>query len=129
MTAFPRQTDRVFGLMFAVVFAIIAMVGFLAFGVVLAWVIATAAVFLATALIVPWVLLPLNRLWAVFAGRLGHINNHILLGIFFYVFILPTGLIVRLFADPMHRKTDPSAQSYWSPVGRKADAETYRDLF
>ena len=125
----PRQTDRAFGLMFAVVFAAVAGVGFFIFGVVLTWAIATAAVFLVVALALSWVLLPLNRLWVAFAGRLGRFNNFLLLGIFFYLFILPAGLVMRLFNDPLQRKIDPSAGSYWSPVGRKAEIETYRDLF
>lgn len=129
MTPSPRQTDRAFGLMFAAVFAIIAAIGFFAFGVVLTWAIAAATAFLTIALALSWVLMPLNRLWSAFAGRLGHFNNFVLLGIFFYVFILPAGLVMRLFNDPMQRKIDPSAPSYWSPVGRKADIETYRDLF
>lgn len=125
----PRQTDRAFGLMFAIVFTIIAAVGFFVFAVILAWAVVTAALFLVIALVLPSVLLPLNRLWAAFAARLGRVNNFVLLGIFFYVFVLPAGLVMRLFTDPMQRKIDPAAESYWSPVGRKADAGTYRDLF
>lgn len=125
----PRQTDRAFGLMFAAVFAVIAAVGFLAFGLVLAWAIVAAAIFLAIALAAPWILLPLNRLWAVFGRRLGYINNYVLLGAFFYVFVLPTGLIMRLFGDPLRRKAAPDVASYWSPVTRKTNAETYRDMF
>ena len=125
----PRQTEKAFGVMFTAVFVIIAAVGFFVFDVLLSWALAAALGFLAIALLAPGLLLPLNRLWMKFAGRLGLTNNFILLGIFFYLFVLPTGLIMRLFGDPMHRGIDPSADSYWSPVGRKADAETYRDLF
>lgn len=115
--------------MFTIVFAVIAATGFFVFGVVLVWAIATATFFLVVALLLPWILLPLNRLWAAFAEWLGHINNFVLLGAFFYLFVLPVGLVTRLFRDPMKRKIDPNAASYWSPVGRKADAESYRDMF
>ena len=125
----PSQTDRAFGLMFAIVFAVIAAAGFFAFDVMLLWAIWMMAIFLVLALLLPWILLPLNRWWAAFAGRLGHVNNFVLLGVFFYLFVLPAGFVMRLFHDPMQRKVDPNATSYWSPVGRKADAETYRDQF
>ena len=75
-------------------------------------------------------LLPLNRLWAVFAHRLGHVNNYLLLGLFFYVFIVPAGLILRLLGrDPMCRGFDAKAPTYWTPVTRRTDAETLRDMF
>lgn len=125
----PQQTERAFGIMFTAVFAIIAAVGFFAFDVLLSWALAAALGFLASALFAPGLLLPLNRLWMKFAGRLGRVNNFVLLGAFFYIFVLPTGLIMRLFTDPMRRKADPAATTYWSPVERKADADTYRDLF
>ncbi len=125
----PRQSDRAFGVTFAAVFTVIAAVGFFVFDALLSWALAAALGFLATALLAPGLLLPLNRLWMKFAGRLGHVNNFVLLGAFFYIFVLPAGLIMRLFTDPMRRKADPAAATYWSPVERKADADTYRDLF
>lgn len=125
----PRQSERAFGLMFAVVFALIAAAGYFIFAARPAWALVLAGVFLAAALFAPWVLLPLNRMWMKLAVKLGHANNFILLGAFFYFFILPAGLIMRLITDPMRRKVDPAAATYWSPVERKADPETYRDLF
>jgi hypothetical protein len=124
-----RQSDRAFGLMFAAVFAAIAIGIFFIFNVVVMWAILTSGIFLVLAIFLPWTLLPLNRLWSAFAAQLGHINNHVLLGAFYYVIVTPMGLILRLFRDPMHRKIDLNTASYWSPVRRKAEAETYRDLF
>jgi len=40
-------------------------------------------------------------------------HTRIILGVLFYVLILPMGLIMRLFGnDPMARKWDKSAESY-----------------
>jgi hypothetical protein len=125
----PRQSERAFGVTFAIVFVLIAAAGYFFFDARPTWALVLAGGFLAVAFLAPWVLLPLNRLWTKFAGRLGQANNFILLGAFFYIFVLPAGLIMRLFADPMRRKADPAATTYWSPVVRKADPETYRDLF
>ncbi len=125
-----RQSERAFGLMFAGVFAVIAGVGWLAFDAQLYWALAVAGAFLVTALAAPWVLLPLNRLWAVFGHRLGRLNNYVVLGLFFYVFIVPAGLILRLLGrDPMSRAFDAKAPTYWTPVTRRTDAETLRDMF
>lgn len=129
MTHPLQQTDRAFGLMFAAVLSVVALFGFLVFGVILIWVIVAAGTFLALAILLPWILLPLNRLWSAFAARFALVNNYIILGAFYYLIVAPMGLIMRLFSDPMHRKIAPSAKTYWSAVGRKAEAETYRDLF
>jgi hypothetical protein len=124
------QSDRAFGLMFAGVFAAIAAVGWLVFDVVLVWAAALAAAFLATALLVPGVLLPLNRLWNLFAHRLGRLSNAVLLGLFFFLFVLPMGLLLRLLGrDPMKRSLRSEEITYWTSVTRHASEETFRDLF
>lgn len=126
----PKQTDRAFGLTMAAVFAIIFTAVWLIAGHVSVWAAVVAAVFAGTALLLPWLLLPLNRAWRRFAGVLGGISNHILLGAFFTLFVWPVGLIIRLTGgDPMKRAIDVKATSYFTPVMRKADAETYQDLF
>jgi nitrate reductase gamma subunit len=125
-----KQSDRAFGITFAVVFTIITAVSWGFFETRQIWTVAVALLFLGIALTVPWILLPLNRLWAAFAFRLGRVNNFLLLSLFFFLFICTTGLIIRLFGrDFMHRKLDPTAESYWTPTTRKTNAETLQDMF
>jgi hypothetical protein len=125
-----RQSDRAFGITFAVVFAVIPSVGWLVFDAMLNWAWVLSAFFLAMALVAPGALMPLNRLWAGFAHRVGQVSNYLLLGLFFYLLVLPFGLIIRLLGrDPMDRKLDPKTKSYWSPITRRAEAETFRDMF
>jgi hypothetical protein len=128
--AAPRQSDRAFGLTFAALFAVITVVVRLVAGVWPGWPAALAAVLAAVALAAPWILLPFNRIWAKLAHRLGVATNFVLLGAFFFLVIWPFGIAMRLFGgDPMHRRPDADADSYWSPVKRQADAETLRDMF
>ena len=125
-----KLSDRQFGLMFTTVFCLIGVGGWFFFDVVLRWAFIGAGVFGFIALAVPGVLLPLNRLWGVFSKRLGLIVNFVLLGLFFYLFVLPLGLIIRLTGrDPMHRTPDPKAKTYWTPVTRHTDETTLRDMF
>ncbi len=125
-----RQSDRAFGLTFAAVFAIIGLVGWLVFEARLIWAPVAASVFLLVALAAPGILLPLNRLWAHIAHRVGLFSNALLLGSFFFLFVLPLGLIIRLFGkDPMVRTIDAEAETYWTPVGRQCDRETLTDMF
>ncbi len=124
-----RQSDRAFGLTFATMFAAIAGVVWLTFDVVLYWALAASMIFLVIALTVSWILLPLNRIWAGVGYRVGQVNNYVLLGLFFYFFVLPTGLILRLLGrDPMHRRLNSEARTYWTAVERQA-SETFQDMF
>jgi len=67
------------------------------------------------ALVVPVVLVPVQRVWAAMAFVLGWINSRVLLTIVFFAVVTPTSLILRLLRrDPMRRRwRDPDAQSYW----------------
>jgi len=125
-----KLTDRQFGLMMAAVLLVIAAVGWFFFEALLKGVLIAAVVLGFFALVLPVALLPLNRLWGLFSEQLGRVTNFLLLGAFFYLFIMPFGLIIRLFGnDPMHRKPDPEAKTYWTPVSRHTDEETLRDMF
>ncbi len=124
-----RQSDRAFGLTFATVFAAIAGVGWLMFDVVLYWALTASMIFLVIALTVSWILFPLNRLCSGFGYRVGQVNYYVLLGLFFYLFVIPTGLILRLLGrDPMHRRLNPEARTYWTAVERQG-SETFQDMF
>lgn len=125
-----RQSDRAFGQMFAMVFFIIGgLVWFFADNPRI-WPFAVSVAFLLVALSVPWLLLPLNRLWGVLARALGTLSNYLLLGLFFGIVVIPTGLVMRLVGkDPMSRAIDKDAESYFSGIERHAGPETFRDMF
>lgn len=126
----PRQSDRAFGLTFAGVFCVVFAVGWFGFDARLDWALVLAGLFALAAMAAPWLLLPLNRLWGRLGRGLGHVNNHALLGLFFYLMVLPMGLIIRAAGrDTMGRKFPGSAGSYWKPVERHQDGETLKDMF
>ncbi|NQV83525.1 MAG: hypothetical protein HQ494_06860 [Rhodospirillales bacterium] len=125
-----KLTDRTFGLAFAAIFSIFATVGWLAFGVIVGWLLIGSGLFLAIALIAPGALLPFNRLWSILAGRIHRVVNFTLLASFFYLLILPFGLIMRLFGrDPLKRTPVPKTATYWHPVTRHTDETTLPDMF
>ncbi|MBT5050999.1 MAG: hypothetical protein HOM58_21040 [Rhodospirillaceae bacterium] len=127
----PRQSNRSFGLMFGIVFLILTGLVWLIAGKILIWLIIVAALFFVAALTMPLLLLPLNRLWMVFAGRLAWLNNRLILGLFFFLFMTPIAAVMRLFGwDPMTLKKRPSAENgYWASVRRDAGPETFEDMF
>jgi hypothetical protein len=70
------------------------------------WILA-AALWL-PALIHPEILRPVYTGWMKIGALLGFVNTRIILGLFFYVIMMPAGLAMRLLRkDPMRRKPDP----------------------
>ena len=120
------SSDRAFGLVFCAVFTIIGLFPLLGGGVPRLWSLIVAGIFLLLALAIPGVLAPANRLWMKFGELLHHIVSPIALGIVFYVAVLPTGILLRLFGeDPLRLKIDRNATSYWikrEPPGPTAES-------
>jgi predicted membrane metal-binding protein len=110
------SSDRSFGIVFAVVFAVIGLWPFLFGGMVRWWSLAIAAAFLAVALVRPALLEPLNRLWTKFGLLLNRIVSPLVMGLLFFVVITPFALGARLAGkDLLRLKHDPEAESYWIP--------------
>jgi hypothetical protein len=77
------------------------------------WPWAVASLLWLPALFVPGALRPVYTAWMKVGHVIGWVNTRIILGVLFYVMILPMGLTMRMFGkDPMARKHDKSASSY-----------------
>jgi Saxitoxin biosynthesis operon protein SxtJ len=117
-------SERNFGLVFAVVFAFIALWPLVRADKIHLWALAISAVFLIAAFIAPRVLAPLNRLWFQIGILLGKVVTPVVMGILFLVAVTPVGFIMRLFGkDPLKLKRELTAKSYWierSPPGPAA---------
>ena len=110
------SSDRVFGLVFAGLFFIIAYFPLFHGGVIRWWSIGLAAAFLLAALVNPSLLAGLNRLWIKIGLLIGKITSPIALGILFYGVLTPLGTIIRLNGkDQLRLEFDPGADSYWIP--------------
>jgi hypothetical protein len=74
-----------------------------------------AAVLSVAGLIAPSIIRPVyNGLtWLTFP--IGWVLSHVLLRVMYYGIVTPVGVLVRLFTDPLERKFDRAADSYWVP--------------
>lgn len=109
-------SERSFGIVFAVVFLVIGGLPLVHGGSVRWWSIAIAVGFLAVALIRPQMLAPLNKLWFRFGLLLHHIVTPLILGFLFFLVVLPTALLVRMFGKDLLRLVkEPNGMSYWIP--------------
>lgn len=125
------SSNRGFGVVFAVVFAIIALFPLLFGGALRWWSAGVAMVFLALAFVAPAALAPLNRAWMRFGLLLHKIVSPIVLGFMFYMVVTPIGLLMRATGkDPLRLRLDRNARTYWidrTPPGPKP--ESLRDQF
>ena len=77
------------------------------------WPWVTGGIFLIWALAAPASLGPFYRLWMRLGLVLNAIMSGLVLGIVFFLAVLPTGLVLKLRGkDPMQRKPDAQARSY-----------------
>ena len=111
-----QGSPRGFGIVFAVVFAIIGLWPLMDGEGVRVWALAAAAAFLVLALMRPSLLAPLNRLWLGLGAILHRIVNPLVMGLMFFAVITPTALILKLIGkDLLCRRFSPGTQSYWIP--------------
>lgn len=124
-------SDRSFGLVFAAVFAIVALLPLKDGAEPRLWAGAAAIAFLAVALVFPRALKPLNKLWFLVGMALHHVVTPLVMGLLFFVTVTPIALLMRAASkDPLRLARDDAAASYWiarDPPG--PDAESMRRQF
>ena len=125
------SSDRALGFVFAAVFLAIGVYPWLFSGTVRPWALILGGTFAATALVLPSLLAPLNRVWTRFGMLLHKLMSPIILGIMFFLVITPMGIVMRwLGKDPLRLHFEPDQPSYWlerTPPGPKPD--TFSDQF
>jgi hypothetical protein len=108
------SSDRSFGVVFALVFTVIALWPLVSGATPRWWALLLALAFVTLAALRPGWLAPLNRLWTRFGLLLHRITSPLILGLLFFLVITPFGLIRRLIArDPLRLRFEPEAPSYW----------------
>ncbi|MFN0157105.1 MAG: SxtJ family membrane protein, partial [Bacteroidota bacterium] len=95
------------------------------------WLVGASGFFLVTGLFIHPILRPIYIGWMKFAFVLGWINTRILLGVFFYLIITPTGLLMRLFGkDFLSEKLNKNVRTYWiKREPTELDPKRYENLF
>lgn len=127
----PIGSERSFGLLFAAVFAIVAIWLWFSGALPHSWFFGVAALFALSALLFPAALRPLNFLWFKFGLLLHALVSPVVLAIMFFLVITPTGLIMKLCGKRfLGLGKEQPLDSYW--IAREAsgpNAESMKNQF
>lgn len=67
--------------------------------------------------------------WKNFSNRMGSFQSRIMLSLFFFTFVSPFALAVKMFSDPLNIKHQSSKSHWLSKKEIKIDLEQYRRQF
>jgi len=106
-------SNRSFGIVFFVVFLIIATFPLMNGDELMLWSLTISVVFLFLGLINSKILNPLNKLWFKFGIFLGKIISPLVMGIIFFLVVTPIGLLMRLLNKDLLKLKFNNNSSYW----------------
>ena len=107
------SSNRNFGIVFFVVFLLIALYPLTYGGEVRIWSLIISIIFLILGLLNSKILAPLNKIWFKFGILLGKIVSPLIMGIIFFLVVTPIGFIMRLLGKDVLNLKYNKNKSYW----------------
>ena len=107
------SSNRSFGIVFFVVFLLIALYPLINSGEIRIWSVLISIIFLILGLLNSKILAPLNKLWFKLGIFLGKIISPIIMGIIFFLVVTPIGLLMRLLGKDLINLKFNNNKSYW----------------
>ena len=107
------SSNRSFGIVFFIVFLLIALYPLSYSGEIRVWSVSISLIFLVLGLLNSKILTPLNKLWFKFGIFLSKIISPLIMGIIFFLVVTPIGLIMRIFGKDVLNLKYNKNKSYW----------------
>ena len=121
------SSNRSFGIVFFIVFLLIALYPLLKDNDLRIWSLVISFIFLILGLINSKILTPLNRLWFKFGLLLGKFISPIIMGIIFFIVVTPIGIIMRLFNKDLLNLKFNKKETYW--IDKKGPKSKMKNQF
>ena len=106
-------SNRNFGIVFSIVFLIIALWPVLNQNEIRIWSLVISLIFLVLGFINSKLLSPFNKIWFKFGLLLGSVIAPVVMGIVFFFVVTPTGLIMRALGKDLLNLKLNKDKSYW----------------
>ena len=107
------SSNKSFGIVFFVVFLLIAIYPLINGGDIRIWSGIISFIFLILGLLNSSILTPLNKIWFKFGIILGKIISPVIMAIIFFLVVTPTGLIMRILRKDILNLKYNQNKSYW----------------
>tara|TARA_B100000965_G_scaffold87077_1_gene70564 strand:- start:36 stop:419 length:384 start_codon:yes stop_codon:yes gene_type:complete len=107
------SSNRSFGIVFFVVFLIIALFPLINDGNIRLWSLFVSLAFLALGLLNSKFLSPLNKIWFKFGLFLGKIISPMVMGLIFFFVVTPIGILMRILKKDLLNLKMNNNKSYW----------------
>ena len=121
------SSNRSFGIVFFVVFFLIAIYPKLNEGDIRIWSLIISIIFLILGLLDSKILSPLNKIWFKFGIFLGKIISPLVMAIIFFLVVTPIGLLMRFFGKDVLNLKFNNDKSYW--VEKKGPKSKMKNQF
>tara|TARA_Y200000002_G_scaffold38661_1_gene28233 strand:+ start:248 stop:631 length:384 start_codon:yes stop_codon:yes gene_type:complete len=107
------SSNRNFGIVFFIVFLLIALYPLIYNGEIRLWSLVISIIFLILGLINSKILTPLNKIWFKFGIFLGKTVSPLIMGVIFFFVVTPTGLLMKIFRKDILNLKKKENKSYW----------------
>ena len=107
------SSNRSFGIVFFIVFILVALYPLIYSGDIRIWSIVLSLIFLTLGLLNSKILTPLNKIWFKFGIILGKIISPIIMGVIFFLVVTPIGLLMRFLGKDLLNLKYNKNKSYW----------------
>ncbi|MDC2997191.1 SxtJ family membrane protein [Candidatus Pelagibacter sp.] len=107
------SSNRSFGIVFFIVFLLIALYPLINTGEFRSWSLIISFIFLILGILNSKILTPFNKLWFKFGIFLGKIVSPIIMGIIFFFVVTPIGVLMRFFGKDVLNLKYNNNKSYW----------------
>ena len=107
------SSNRSFGIVFFIVFLLIALYPLTYSEEIRIWSSIISLIFLVLGLLNSKILTPLNKLWFKFGILLSKIISPLIMGIIFFLVVTPIGLLMRILGKDLLNLKYNNNQSYW----------------
>ena len=121
------STNKSFGVVFFIVFFIIAIFPLKNNGDIRIWSLVISIIFLLLGLLNSKILTPLNRLWFKFGILLGMIMSPLIMVLIFFLVVTPIGLLMRMLKKDLLNLKFDNSKTYW--IAKKGPKSIMKNQF
>ena len=126
-----KKEVRQFGVTIGIILGLLGGAFFLRQKYFYAYFLIFSAMFFISALVLPALLKPVQKVWMSAAIVIGHVMTRVILTVLFYLVVTPIGILARIFGKSfLDTNFDKNVDSYWivrEPA--KLDKRSYENQF